>query len=389
MRVTVRSEALAAAARVVERVADAVRGDAATVAGALARAGSPVAWRGGVLVLDPSTWGSWARVETRVLAVAGPTGLWGHALALDTLAGGLRSAARAYEEVEGGVAAVLTGVSGAADAASRYGWFVDGAGAPSVRAVPPTATWSRVGSAADLLAAGDGLDGGRVRVIETAALGGGSAWVVVVPGTQEWSGRAGSNPFDLTTDVRAVTGAATVAAAGVDAALVLARSGSARSRPDDPVLLVGHSQGGILAAALAGDAGFARRHRVTHVVTSGAPVGLFPVPPSVRVLSVQHADDPVHRLDLTPNPAGASWVTVEAPPSGRAPLDPRRHALEAHVRTLRAVEEAPRGTLPQVEDWRAGAGSFVGVAVLSVSEIVVERPGPAAPGARLPVDRPP
>ena len=139
--------------------------------------------------------------------------------------------------------------------------------------------------------------------------------------------RAGRNPFDLTTDVRAVTGEATVAAAGVVAAVDLARSRSWRSAADDPVLLVGHSQGGILAAALADDPGFVRRHRVTHVVTSGAPVGVFPVPEAVRVLSVQHADDPVHRLDLTPNPARSSWVTVRAPAAG-PPVDVRRHGLE-------------------------------------------------------------
>ena len=107
--------------------------------------------------------------------------------------------------------------------------------------------------------------------------------MVVVPGTQEWSPRAGANPFDLTTDVRAVTGDATLAAAGVAAALDLAAAGRVgRSTAADPVVLVGHSQGGILAAALASDAGFTARHRVTHVVTSGSPVGLFPVP----------ADDP-------------------------------------------------------------------------------------------------
>ncbi len=201
---------------------------------------------------------------------------------------------------------------------------------------------------------------------------GGSAWVVVVPGTQEWSPRAGPNPFDLTTDVRAVTGDATVAAAGVAAALDLVRSGSPRSRPGDPVLLVGHSQGGILAAALAADAGFRRRHRVTHVVTSGAPVGIVPVPDSVRVLSVQHADDPVHRLDLTPNPARSSWVTVEAPAAGPS-VDVRRHGLETYVRTLRTVEDAPRGTVAGVEGFRATTGAFVGVPVRVVTEVVVAR----------------
>ena len=196
--------------------------------------------------------------------------------------------------------------------------------------------------------------------------------MVVVPGTQEWSPRAGPNPFDLTTDVRAVSGGATLAAAGVAAALTLARSRSGRATADDPVLLVGHSQGGILAAALASDTGFTRDHRVTHVVTSGSPVGLFPVPSRVRVLSVEHADDPVPRLDLTPNPAHATWLTVRAPTAAR-PVDVDRHRLDGYVATVRLLEGAPRGTVPGLDAWQASAGAFLGAPVRSVSEVVVER----------------
>ena len=112
-----------------------------------------------------------------------------------------------------------------------------------------------------------------VRVPETTRGDGGAAWVVVVPGTQQWSAGPGPNPFDVTTNVRAMTGDATVAAAGV--AVALAAAGSVgRSTADDPVALVGHSQGGILAAALASDTSFTTRHRITHVLTSGAPVAL-------------------------------------------------------------------------------------------------------------------
>ncbi|WP_377640422.1 hypothetical protein [Oryzobacter terrae] len=389
-----RSESLVAAALVVEAAADLLRAEASRVAGAVAALGPPPLGRGGagwggvgwgdigwggvgsVGVGFGDLWVAWVRLEGRVVALVGPGGLWGQALLLDALALDLRAAARVYAEVEAGVAAVIAGVARGADAAGRGGWLDDGPGPALVRLVEPTLSGPvavRSSSLTDLVGAGDGLGGGRVRVLETVAPGGGSAWVVVVPGTQEWSPRAGSNPFDLTTDVRAVTGDATVAAAGVAAAVDLARSRSTHSRAGDPVLLVGHSQGGILAAALAADAGFARRHRVTHLVTSGAPVGLFPVPDAVRVLSVQHADDPVHRLDLTPNPTRSSWVTLEAPPAG-VPVDVRRHALESHVRTLRTVEEAPRGTVAGLDAFRATTGAFVAVPVRSVTEVVVSRP---------------
>lgn len=393
MRAGVRSDALLATAGRVAALADAVREDAGRLAGALAAAGVPRVRR----LVDVALVARWLRLEGEAVGVVGPGGAWGEALALDALAVGLRGAARAYAEVERGVTGLLAGVRAGADLAARGGWLVDGVvappprggtGAPVVRDVAPTLRGPLVGDGdvpgqvpglADLVAAGEGLDGGRVRVLETTRGDGGAAWVVVVPGTQEWSPRAGPNPFDLTTDVRALTGEATVAAAGVTAALGLARSRSGRATPDDPVLLVGHSQGGILAAALASDPVFRGEHRVTHVVTSGSPVGLFPVPSSVRVLSVEHADDPVPRLDLTPNPAGASWLTVVAPAAG-GPVDVSRHGLAGYVDTVRVAEAAPRGTVAGLDAWQASAGAFLGAPVRSVSEVVVER-GRPPPGA--------
>ena len=186
----------------------------------------------------------------------------------------------------------------------------------------------------------------------------------------------GANPFDLTTDVRALTGDTTLAAAGVAAALEVARSRAGpRSTPADPVVLVGHSQGGILAAALASDPGFTRRNRVTHLVTSGSPVALFPVPASTRVLSVERGDDPVPRLDLTPNPDRSSWVTVRTPRDG-LPVDVRDHRLDGYVATLRVAEAAPAGTVAGLDAWQASAGGVLGRPVRSVSEAVVERAGP-------------
>lgn len=367
-----RSQALTVAAHQVEEVADRLREGAHRLAPILARAGPPVVHGpSGAIVLA-----RWVRVDAETVAVIGPGGLWGEAVTLDALALHLRTAARVYAEVEASVSAVLAGVGAGADLAARGGWLSDGPLMPAVSVLEPTLALDReqgFPGAADLVAAGEGLDGGRVRVVEVARGDGGSAWVVVVPGTQEWSPRPGSNPFDLTSDVRAVTGGATLASAGVAAALDVARGrAGGRSTAADPVVLVGHSQGGILAAALASDAVFTSRHRVTHVVTSGAPVGLFPVPPTTRVLSVERGDDPVPRLDLTPNPDRPSWVTVRTPSTGLA-VDVRAHRLGGYVATLRVAEAAPRGTVAGLDAWQASAGGVLGRPVRSVSELRVQR----------------
>ncbi len=43
------------------------------------------------------------------------------------------------------------------------------------------------------------------------------------------------------------------------------------------------------------------------------------------------------------------------------------------MRTLRTVEDAPRGTVAGVDAFRATTGAFVGVPVRTVTEVVVSR----------------
>ncbi len=231
--------------------------------------------------------------------------------------------------------------------------------ATSPRAVVPTSLTGLVQGQQSL-----GADGpeGRVRVIEVPQVDGGSAWVVEIPGTQDWRPRPGADPFDLTTDVAAMAGDATLAARGVAGALDAAMAASGRLGSADPVMLTGHSQGGILAAALASDPGFRSGHRVTQVVTAGSPVARFPVPRDVGVLSLEHAQDPVPRLDGSPNPDRASWTTVvrdlggDADVAGRAS---RAHAAAEYVETARALDRVPAGSRASVDAWRADAAPFL------------------------------
>ncbi|MGL5867047.1 MAG: hypothetical protein ACRCYX_14485 [Dermatophilaceae bacterium] len=372
-KVAVRSEALAAVAGRLDDVAGSLRDDAYTLTRALAAAPTESPWSG---LGDPGRWaagGSAVDARSEVLRLVGPTGLWGRAVDLDLLASRLRIAARTYEQVERAADALLAGVSAGVDLVGLAGSLTAHDDLPAVRAVEPTVSISALGGSADLVALGAGVDGGRVRVLEVETGDGTSGWVVVVSGDQEWGVRTGGNPFDAAMDVRALTGDATRAAAGVAAALQTARARSGRSVAEDPVLLAGHSQGGVLAAALATDPHFTEQHRVTHVVTTGSPVGVFRVPEQVRVLSVEHVDDPVPALDLTPNPARAGWLTLRSGPDDAPSLDVARHDREAYRATLAAASGAPRGAVSGLSGWEASAGDFLGRTVLSLTEVEVAR----------------
>ena len=322
------------------------------------------------------------------MGVVGPAGAWGEGLALEVLALHLRAAARVYAQVEASVAALMSGVGAGADLAARGGWLTDGTSVPVVTVVAPTLVLDRDHGflgAADLVAAGEGLDGGRVRVVEVARGDGGSAWVVIVPGTQEWSPRAGANPFDVTTDVRAVTGDATLAAAGVTAALEVAR-------------------GRIRRAIEGGRPGGARRPQPGRHPGRGARErpGVHPAPPGHprrhqwrtgrAAPGAPHHRGAVRRAGRRPGAAARPHAQPGPPVVGhRAHPGQRRrpsivgaHRLEGYVATLRVAEGAPRGTIDGLDAWQASAGVVLGRPVRSVSEVVIER---AAAGAGRGVPR--
>jgi len=78
----------------------------------------------------------------------------------------------------------------------------------------------------------------------------------------------------------------------------------------DPVMLEGFSLGGITAGSMAADPNL--HFNITHVVTAGAPIANFDIPHSVQVMSLEHNEDPVARLDGTANPDRSNWTTVHA-----------------------------------------------------------------------------
>ncbi|MEO6884762.1 MAG: hypothetical protein ABI232_00555 [Jatrophihabitantaceae bacterium] len=132
--------------------------------------------------------------------------------------------------------------------------------------------------------------------------------IVDIPGTKSW-GSPGSNSHitSLATNLRAIGGQPTSYERGV-----LDAMRAAGVRPDDQVMLVGHSEGGMVAVDTARDAVRSGSYDITHVVTAGSPIGLTAgaLPKQVQLLAIENDDDIVPHLDGATNPDKVNITTV-------------------------------------------------------------------------------
>ena len=92
--------------------------------------------------------------------------------------------------------------------------------------------------------------------------------IVDIPGTKSWNPAPVADVTSVGTDILAIAGHDTSYERGVFEALT-----DAGVHPDVPIMLVGHSEGGIVAVNAARDAAESGRFRITHVVTAGSPIG--------------------------------------------------------------------------------------------------------------------
>jgi hypothetical protein len=259
-----------------------------------------------------------------------------------------------------------------ADSAASLGLLEDGQRA-RVTAEGSGAAGSAPTDLADLTRDLADLGGGadqpdRVRVVEVVGERG-SAWLLEVPGTRVWGPRASGSPFDLTTDVRLMAQESTVLAAGATEALSRAQASCGHDTSGEPVMLVGHSLGGIVAAGLASSPRFRSGHGRLSVVTLGAPVSRMPVPADVSVLSLEHVQDAVPRLDGAGNPDREGWVTVTRDLRGDADgveTATRAHATSEYVQTA-AGADASDSTSMRV--WRQGHAGFFAPAAGAASVV--------------------
>ena len=186
------------------------------------------------------------------------------------------------------------------------------------------------------------------------------SWVVEIPGTQELGLGFGENPLDMGTNVRLMAARPNDGTELVTEALRQAGVGA-----NEPILLLGHSQGGMVAMSLAATAAFTSRYRVAAVATLGAPVGTVSVPRSIQVLNVEHVQDVIPALDGVPSPDEPNRTTVRR--DLRISPDPRdrfagrtagaAHGAGTYARSAEVIGGVDGSSL---DAWRDAASQVLG-----------------------------
>jgi PGAP1-like protein len=210
-----------------------------------------------------------------------------------------------------------------------------------------------------------------VRAITTKGPGGSphvSGYIVDIPGTKDWQ-FAGPRPYlnDFGTNVHALAGEPTAYENGIEKALSMAGV-----PPDAPIMLVGHSQGGMVAVRAANDFVTAGKFNVTHVVTAGSPVGGMQVPKSVQVLSMENAHDIVPHLDGRPNHDLPNWTTVSVD-RGAGDISSNH---DARLSYLPIAVEVDTSSDPSVRHFLGSSQAFLGGSSVSTRVYAFHRSSP-------------
>lgn len=129
-----------------------------------------------------------------------------------------------------------------------------------------------------------------------------SGYVVYLGGTIDSGVQPTNEPWDMTSNISAI---AQLDSGSYTAAVQAMREAGISA--EDNVILVGHSQGGLVAAQLAASGDY----RVSDVVTVGAPLHQVELPQDINLVAVEHAEDVIPSLSGVATPAAvATHVTV-------------------------------------------------------------------------------
>lgn len=131
-----------------------------------------------------------------------------------------------------------------------------------------------------------------------------SAWLVTIPGTD---GHLNS-PLGWEQNIELMSSSAVQRQQADSARFVAQAMRQAGIQPQDHVALIGHSQGGIIAATLAADP--QQEFQIDHIVTAGSPIANHPIDHATWVTSIEMDDELVAALDGGANPTSNHWLTI-------------------------------------------------------------------------------
>jgi hypothetical protein len=186
--------------------------------------------------------------------------------------------------------------------------------------------------------------------------------IVNIPGTSTFAPTV-SNPTDVLGDLLGIDGTPTAYGAGIIECLELAGVSA-----QDEILLVGHSQGGMVATQLAAQLSGSGRFTVRNVVTVGSPIARIDLPPDVQVLALENRADLVPQLDGNRNTDSPNVVTVTVE-TGASGLD--AHSIDGGYRP--AAADLERSTDPSVQQALESLSSFLDADRVTTQTFTISR----------------
>ncbi|MDR2373990.1 MAG: GPI inositol-deacylase [Bifidobacteriaceae bacterium] len=209
----------------------------------------------------------------------------------------------------------------------------------------------------------------QIGVTKITAADGSISWLVSVPGTQSLNIDTGSNAADMGTNLRAVPGDTNAIGLAAVAAMI-----DAGVKKGEPVVLTGHSQGGIVSAALAADPDFTAQFSVAAVLTLGSPVSQLRPANSAQWLSLEHTQDIIPALAGGSNARGRNQTTVVRDLAGASDPDIRAGATDLgvahHAETYADMaKQLDASSDPSLAAWRASAEPVLGAAAAAETTV--------------------
>lgn len=174
----------------------------------------------------------------------------------------------------------------------------------------------------------------QVRIERYTAPGEPPRYVVYVAPTQTFSPTAGEEPWDLTSNVAGVAGLPAGSIRATEQAMA-----DAGISADSEVVLVGFSQGGLVADAVAASGNW----NAVGLETYGDPGGGIELPEGIRGVAVRHSDDFVVATGGAQQPTDRTIVERRAYPEGATiptDLPAPAHQRRAYAETARLLDAA-------------------------------------------------
>ncbi len=180
----------------------------------------------------------------------------------------------------------------------------------------------------------------QIRIERYSSAGMPDRFEVYIAGTAEVALVGGSEPWDMTSNITAMSGASAGSLRAVEEALHLAGV-----TPSSPVTITGYSQGGLIAAQLAASGNYS----VDGLLTVGAPAGQVAVPHNIPYLAIEHTNDLVPALGGTfasSDPVIVRRQLFDGPPPPGDRVLPA-HELSNYLETAGLVDQSSHSRLSE------------------------------------------